>query len=126
MKNEGLRRLEELANQRKHNQGPNVTKYSDASISDLQTCLVDYIGLVGGWATRINTTDIIGLLPNGKFVGIVCKQAGENCGPEQEDFAKNIIKANGLCFDAYVGHFNEVYGLIKFEVNTYSKRTTIN
>lgn len=148
MKSEALQDLEKLSYEEKRRLYPGVpscalikTKYTDTTTNDLQTALVDYIDVIGGWATRINTqgqwieklgrhipgqtkrgtTDIIGVLPGGKFIAIECKQPGEKLRDEQFEVKDDIIKANGLHLVARVGDFQAVYD----RINEAIKQTTI-
>ncbi len=141
MKSEALKELERLALAEKRSKYPSVpqcalmrTKYSDGSTNDLQTCIVDYLDLIGGWGVRINTQgqyveklgkwipgqtkrgtpDIIGCLPSGQFIGIECKRdEKDKLSEAQEDIRTDIRQAGGIHIVAFVGHFQEVYNTIQ-------------
>ena len=109
------------------------TRYSDASTNDLQTCIVDYLDIIGGWGVRVNTQgqyiaklgrhipsstkkgtpDILGALPGGRFIGIECKQPGEALRTEQDDIREDITKAGAIHLIAYVGQFQAIYDMIQ-------------
>lgn len=44
--------------------------------------------------------DILGILPDGRFLGIEVKKPGGALRPEQATFLENINKSNGLAFVA--------------------------
>ena len=139
MKSEALRELERLAYEDKRKRYPAVpdvaimrTKYSDASTNDLQTAIVDYLDLIGGWGVRVNTQgqyveklgrfipgqtkrgtpDILGALPGGRFIAIECKQPKEKLRDDQEDIRQDITRAGALHLIAYVDDFQSVYETI--------------
>lgn len=139
-KSRALQELEELAAQKKREQHPGVpqhalprTTYSDADTNGLQTCIVDYLDLIGGWGVRVNTQgqyvqklgrhipsstkrgtpDILGALPGGRFLGIECKQPREALRAAQDDVRRDIIKAGALHIIARVGDFQAVYDMIQ-------------
>lgn len=43
-------------------------------------------------------TDLVGVLPNGKFIGIEIKRPGGKPKPHQEEFMRMIIRNNGVAF----------------------------
>ena len=108
-KSEALKDLERMANEYKRIMHPDIpthalprVTYSDANTNDMQTAIIDYIDLVGGWATRINTqgqyveslgrfipgstkkgtADIHGVLPpHGRHISIECKKGKDKLSP---------------------------------------------
>lgn len=147
-KSEALKELEKMANERKTFLHPNLptyavpmTKYRDDNTNDIQTAIIDYIDMIGGWATRINTMglyveklgrhipsstkrgtpDIIGCLPTGQFIGIECKQPKEALRTAQDDVRQEILSAGGIHLVAYVGSFQAIYDRIQALINRRTK-----
>lgn len=146
-KSEALKQLEKMANERKRILFPGFpahampkTTYSDSSTNDLQSCIVDYLDLIGGWGVRVNTQgqfvaklgrhipsstkkgtpDILGALPGGRFIAIECKQPGERLRAEQDDIREDITKAGAIHLIAYVGQFQAIYERIQTLINNQS------
>jgi hypothetical protein len=46
-------------------------------------------------------SDILGILPDGKFLAIEVKKKGNYASPEQKEFIQNINLKNGIAFVAY-------------------------
>ena len=88
--------------------------------SDIQKGILDYLKWVGIYAWRQNTTgvynkkrdayyfhgmagvsDIIGILPNGRFLAIEVKREGKKPTDAQQEFMDNITKHGGLAFVAH-------------------------
>jgi hypothetical protein len=89
---------------------------------DIQKAILDYLQNIkhiycwvnkttGTWDNQLKiyrkgTTfkgvpDILGILPDGKFLGIEVKKKGNYPSPEQKEFIKNINERNGVAFVAY-------------------------
>lgn len=148
MKTNALKELERLAYEDKRKKYPGVpdcalvrTKYTDATTNDLQTCIVDYLDLIGGFGVRVNTQgqwveklnrhipsstkkgtpDIIGILPGGQFIGIECKRNQyDDLSGYQMDIRDDIEQAGGLHVTARVGQFQALYERIQGIINKQS------
>ena len=142
-KSEALKDLERMANEYKRIMHPDIpthalprVTYSDANTNDMQTAIIDYIDLVGGWATRINTqgqyveslgrfipgstkkgtADIHGVLPpHGRHISIECKKGKDKLSEKQQQVCYSITKAAGLYIEAR--DFETVYKTINQEIN---------
>ena len=89
---------------------------------DIVNTILDYLRIKGAWAIRINsgmtviqtggsrrvirgapagTSDIIGLLPGGRFLAIECKVKGNKPTPSQNDFLNGVRERGGLAVVAY-------------------------
>lgn len=78
----------------------------------VQRQCLDYLRLVGVFAWRQNNignpgrrfnglrgvADILGILPDGRFLAIEVKVPGGKLRPEQEEFRDNVIKRGGEYF----------------------------
>ena len=51
--------------------------------------------------TKKGIADILGILPNGKFLAIEVKKKGNYPSPEQKEFIANINGRNGVALVAY-------------------------
>lgn len=120
-----LRLLEELKHKEKSSRStmpPSYiprTKYSDDDANSLTTAIIDYIDLIGGWATRISvegryieklgtrvrssvkrgTADIHAVY-RGKHLSIEVKIGKDRQSEEQKEIEQEIISAGGLYFIA--------------------------
>lgn len=141
-KSAALLELERMGNEYKRVMHPDIpahalprVTYSDQTTNDLQTAIIAYIDLIGGWATRINTqgqyverlgrfipgstkkgtADIHGILPpHGRHVSIECKKGRDKLSEKQQQVAYNITKAGGLYIEAR--DFETVYRAIKQQI----------
>ena len=120
MTSDALRKLNDLADQRKRQKHPTVpylvkSKYRDKSSNDLTKCVVDYLDLIGGWATRINSTgtyrpdigftfgntkkgtaDVMGTLPDGRSICVEVKIGRDRQSKYQKKVESEINRANGI------------------------------
>lgn len=82
--------------------------------ADLVRCCLDYLRIAGVFAFRVNgcgfkigsrfiracsingVSDILGLLPDGRFLAIECKQATGRVGPDQWVFLGNVQESKGV------------------------------
>ena len=53
--------------------------------------------------------DIIGVLPDGRFLALETKSAGNTLTPAQKDFLETITKNNGVAIVAY--SINDIFGI---------------
>ena len=60
-------------------------------------------GILGG----LGSPDLVGLLPNGKFLGIEVKNGNEQLSVEQIAFRDKIFDHNGYAFVCTAKHFQE-------------------
>jgi len=98
---------------------------------DIQRQIVDYLRLkkIYCWVNKTTGTfdpikqiyragttfkgvsDILGILPGGKFLAIEVKMGHNTASPEQKDFIENINQKGGLAFIAY--SLDEVIKVLK-------------
>jgi hypothetical protein len=50
------------------------------------------------------SSDILGILPDGKFLAVECKAKGGRLSEEQGEFLENVRKLGGLAIVAYSIH----------------------
>jgi len=53
--------------------------------------------------------DLIGVLPDGRFLAVETKSAGNTLTPAQKDFLETITKNNGVAIVAY--SINDIFGI---------------
>ena len=84
---------------------------------EIQSVILEYLALMKIKAWRQNTgatkigdryirfgkkgiSDILGILPSGKFLAVEVKREGNKPTPEQQEFIDDINRNNGLAFVA--------------------------
>lgn len=131
---EELRRMELDQFKRDH---PNVPEYaipkakkSASASNDLTRKIIKHLTLIGGWATRINTTgrvlngkyipgstklgtfDVIGCY-KGLFIGVEIKIGKDKLSEHQIQVHSDVVRAGGIAivahtFDEYYEHINKI------------------
>lgn len=126
-KPEAVKELERMADAEARRKYPNHTegvlcprKFRDDSSNDLTTCIVKYITLCGGFATRINSTgiydkrlnryrpgtqkkgiaDIMGTY-KGFSLNIEVKYGKDKQSEDQKKIEDEVIRAGGLYYEAH-------------------------
>ena len=63
------------------------------------------------WAGLKGSSDLIGLLRDGRFLAVECKRPGNRLTPEQRVFQRSITESGGVAWTVYSAE--QLEGLIK-------------